>query len=353
MALTLPPLDGEHAPVVSVVCPVRNERATIEEVIGALERQSYPGDRLEVIVVDGDSDDGTADWVRARAVDSPLAVRVIANPRRVTPAALNLGIESAKGDVIVLVGGHTIVDEHFIAASVHALTETGAACVGGAIETIGDEPVARAIAIAQSSRLGVGDVAFRTLREGAMAVDTVAYGAYRREVFAEIGVFDEELVRNQDDELNFRLTQAGGLIWFDSRIRSTYRSRATLPSLRRQYHQYGLYKVLVMQKRGAVPAPRHLVPGAAVLAMLASVLAGAVRRSPAVPVAVIGSYLGACVVGGAIEARDDPGAAPYVAAALVSLHVPYGVGFLQGLWRFRHRWATAATPVHGAHADGG
>jgi glycosyltransferase involved in cell wall biosynthesis len=341
--IELPPLaPGGELPVVSVVCPVRNERETIELVLAALERQTYPLDRLEVIVVDGASDDGTAEWVRARAVGNELAIRVVDNPRRVTPVAMNLGIDAAKGDVVVLVGGHTVVADDFVATSVDALAETGAACAGGPIPTIGEGVVARAIAIAQSSRAGVGGVAFRTVREGAMAVDTVAFGAYRRQVFDEVGLFDEELVRNQDDEMSFRITQAGGLIWFDSRIRSQYRSRATLVGLCRQYHQYGLYKVRVIQKRGAVPAVRHLVPGAAVLIMLASIVAGLLRRSPTVPAAVVGAYVGGCMVAGAAEGRDDPAALPVVPVALMALHVPYGVGFLEGLWRFRRRWGPTA-----------
>ena len=342
--MALPALALDEPPMVSVVCPVRNERATIESVIAALERQTYPPDRLEIVVVDGASDDGTAEWVRARAVGNEIAIRVVDNPQRVTPVAMNLGIEAAKGEVIVLVGGHTVVADDFVAASVRALAETGAALAGGPVTTVGAGAVARAIALAQSSRAGVGDVAFRTVDDGAMAVDTVAFGAYRREVFEALGRFDEELVRNQDDEMSFRITQAGGLVWFDSRIRSRYHSRATLGALARQYHQYGLFKVRVIQKRGAVPAARHLVPGAAVLVMGASVLVGAARRRPAVPAAVIGAYAGGCVVAGLVEGRRDPAAAPIVPAALVALHVPYGVGFLQGLWRFRRRWSRPAAP---------
>jgi cellulose synthase/poly-beta-1,6-N-acetylglucosamine synthase-like glycosyltransferase len=342
--MALPALTLDEPPMVSVVCPVRNERATIEGVIAALERQTYPTDRLEIVVVDGASDDGTAEWVRARAVGNEIAIRVVDNPRRVTPVAMNLGIEAAKGDVIVLVGGHTIVADDFVEASVRALAETGAALAGGRVTTVGEGAVARAIAIAQSSRAGVGGVAFRTAGEGAMAVDTVAFGAYRREIFEALGRFDEELVRNQDDEMSFRITQAGGLVWFDSRIRSRYHSRATLRALARQYHQYGLFKVRVIQKRGAVPAPRHLVPAAAVLALTGSVAVGAFRRRPRVPAVVVGAYVGGCVAAGIVEGRRDPAAAPIVPAAIVALHVPYGVGFLQGLWRFRGQWRRRPAP---------
>lgn len=347
-SLELPSLPAAWRPLVSVVCPVRDERASIDAVIDALEAQSYPADRLELIVVDGRSTDGTAERVSERATRSAMGLRVVQNPRQVTPVALNLGIAAASGEVIVLVGGHTVVAPDFVESNVRALAESGAACTGGRMDTVGEGTVARGIAIAQSSRAGVGDVTFRTAVEGARPVDTVAYGAYRREVFDQIGPFDEELVRNQDDELNFRLTQAGGVIWFDSRIRSTYRSRATLRRLIRQYHDYGLFKVRVMQKRRGVPAPRHLVPAAAVVALSSSLVVGVLVRSPLVPGVVWGAYIGGCVAAGAWAGRRDLAALPVVPVALMALHLPYGVGFLRGLWRFRHRWAATPTSPIGS-----
>ena len=345
--LALPILDLDPPPMVSVVCPVLNERAFIHDVVIALERQTYPADRFEVVVVDGRSDDGTAEWVRERAASSPISIRIVDNPRTVTPVALNLGVEAAKGEIIVLVGGHSVVADDFIERSVHVLATSRAACAGGRVETVGHGLVARAIAIAQSSTLGVGSVSFRTVEFGSMPVDTVAFGAYRREVFDQIGLFDEELVRNQDDEFNFRLTQAGGAVWFDSSIRSRYHSRATLGRLGRQYFEYGKYKVRVIQKRRGVPSPRHLVPATAVVVMTGALLVGAMQRRPAVPAVVVGAYVAGCAGGALWEGRRDPSTIPVLPAAFMALHLPYGTGFLAGLWKWRRTWRAWGGSVNG------
>jgi glycosyltransferase involved in cell wall biosynthesis len=322
---------------VTIIMPIRNEAAFIERSLGAVLAQDYPQACLEVLVVDGMSDDGTRDVVCELAREHGH-VRMLDNPRRIVPTALNRALRQARGEVIVRVDGHCEIAPDYVRRCVQALQETGADCVGGALETVGQADVARGIALAQSSPFGVGGVAFRTGSEEGRYVDTLAFGAYRREVFERIGHFDEELVRNQDDEFNCRLTQAGGQIWLDPAIRSVYYSRAGLRGLWRQYFQYGLYKVRLMQKRGAVPARRHLVPGAFVLSLLGSLLLSLVTGRRRWSLAVAGPYVAANVAAGAWAARGRPRLLPVLPLAFATLHLAYGLGFLAGCWRWREYW---------------
>ncbi len=342
--------EGRTEPItVSLIMPVRNEAQHVERGLGAVLAQNYPADCMEILVVDGLSEDGTRDKVRsvldgwkARGRGSPQgrtlripAVRLLANRDRTAPSGLNIGLREARGNIIILVGGHCELSPSYVRRCVEVLRETGADCVGGPMETVGETRVARAVALALSSVFGVGGVAFRTGRHHPGYVDTVAFGAYRREVFERIGSFDEVLVRNQDDELNFRLIQAGGKIWLDPSIQSTYYSRADLQGLWRQYFQYGLYKVLVIQKRRAVPSWRHLVSGAFVLALAGSLILALLTRQPGWALTVVGPYAVANLLASLWTARRDMSALPVLPVAFASIHLAYGLGFLLGLWRWR------------------
>jgi SAM-dependent methyltransferase/GT2 family glycosyltransferase len=327
--LGLGPLPSE--PTVSVVLPVRNEGSFIDQSLGAVLNQEGVAP-AQVIVVDGNSDDGTAERARAVAAERSAAVSVLDNPDRIVPISMNLGLGRATGDVIVRVDGHCVIAPDYLRRCLDALAATGAECVGGPMATVGETPTARAIAAAQSSRVGVGGVAFRTSTEAAW-VDTLAFGAYRREVFDRIGTFDEALVRNQDDELNLRLTRAGGRIWMDPSVRSTYFSRGTLAGLWRQYHGYGFYKLAVMRKHRTVPSPRHLAPAAFVGAAAGSVALSALRRTPWPVAAVLGPYALAVGTSSAAAGHRVDADVPTVAAATVAMHTAYGLGWWAGLFR--------------------
>src|SRR5690349_10523036 len=231
-------------PTVSVVMPVRNEERFIAACLTSVLEQDYPAELVEVLVVDGMSTDRTRERAAEVLADRIAAgtASILDNPRGIAPTAMNIGISAASGDVILRVDGHTTLPPDYVSRCVKVLQETGSQNVGGAIRTLGSGAVGRAIATAQSSRFGVGGVAFRTGRSSAGPVDTVPFGAFPREVFDRIGDFDVELVRNQDDELNFRLIQAGGTVWFDPGIRTDYFSNRTLRGLWRQYFLYGKYK---------------------------------------------------------------------------------------------------------------
>lgn len=317
--------------------PIRNEVSFIGRSLGTVLAQDYPVACMEVLVVDGMSDDATREEI-ARTVDAHpgcARVRVLDNPSGIVPTGMNIGLRHACGQIVVRVDGHCEIAPDYVRRCVAALHETGADNVGGLQQAIGTTPVAQAIALATSSPFGVGGARFHYATQPAW-VDTVYLGAYRREIFDRIGGFDEELVRNQDDELNFRLTQAGGKIWLDPSIRSVYYGRASLGKLWRQYFQYGFYKVRVMQKRGGAASRRHLVPGVFVLSLLASVLIAFVTRQPRWLLSVAGPYATVNVAASVWVARRHLRMLPLMPAVFAILHCAYGLGFLAGLWHWRN-----------------
>lgn len=324
----------EH-PLVTVVMPVRNEAEFIARSLGAVLAQDYPPDCLEVLVVDGESDDGTREVVDAFVEnDRGIPIRVLTNERRIVPEGLNRALAVARGAVIVRVDGHCLIASDYIRRCIQTLRSSGAACVGGAMSTVGDSKIARAIALAQSSPFGVGGVAFRTGARQAGPVDTVPFGAYRRDVFDRVGTFDTELVRNQDDEFNYRLNRRGELVWLDPTIRSTYYSRASLRRLWRQYFEYGFYKVPVIQRHG-IGSVRHLVPAAFVGGIATGAVASAVFRRPLWLAVVALPYLVIDIVASLLTARRDRSLIPLLPASFAAIHTGYGLGFLLGIWKWR------------------
>ena len=320
-------------PAVTLILPIRNEARYIARCLDAVANQDYPRDLIEILVCDGMSEDDTREIVH-EYIEKDARVHLIDNPKRIVPTALNLGLSAARGQVIVRVDGHAVIARDYVLLCVEDLAKVEAACVGGPIETVGETMGARGIAIAQSSPFGVGGAAFRWART-AQYVDTLAFGAYRREVFEQVGLFDEELVRNQDDEFNLRLLRAGGRIWLDPRIRSTYYSRATLGGLWKQYFEYGFWKVRVIQKQRWVPSLRSLVPALLIFVLMASGLASLTLHS-FLPFGLVSSvYLSGVLLAALWESlRRAPLTLPVVFIAFPILHLAYGVGFWWGLVRW-------------------
>jgi len=266
--------DDEILPFVSVVLPIRNEETTIGDCLGAVLAQEYPAGRMEALVVDGQSTDRTRVVVAEIAARDPWSrVRLLDNPAGSAPPALNIGIRAARGGLIVRVDGHTIIAPDYLRRCVETLRETGADNVGGLMRPEGRGYVGRCIALATGSRFGVGNSRFHYDERGGEA-ETVYLGCFRRAVFERVGLFDEGLVRNQDDELNDRIVASGGRIWLNPRIRSTYYNRGSYRSLWRQYYQYGYWKTRVLRRHPGARRARHLAPAALVAALAGAALSG-------------------------------------------------------------------------------
>lgn len=255
---------------VSVIVPCRNERAHIEAFCASLWAQQLPvGWSLEAVMADGQSDDGTAQWLAAHAGER---LRVIDNPGRIVSTGLNRALSVARGEVIVRMDVHSVYAPDYVAECIAALERTGADNVGGAWRAQGQGAMQRAIGAVFQSRWLSGGARSRLVDfEG--EVDTVYLGAWPRASFERFGGFDEDLVRNQDDEHNLRIKKGGGRVWQSARIRSHYTPRAALPALARQYLQYGYWKAFVMRKHGQAASLRHVLPAVGLMAVLAAALA--------------------------------------------------------------------------------
>jgi glycosyltransferase involved in cell wall biosynthesis len=322
-------------PLVSVVVPCRNERDHIEECLDSIISSDYSPDRLEILVVDGMSDDGTRDILASYAA-SQVCVTVVDNPDRITPCALNVGIRAARGDILVRMDAHASFPPDYITRLTEWLLRSGADNVGGVCETIpaSDAPVARAIARALSHPLGVGNAYFRIGVSEPRWVDTVPFGCYRREVFGRVGFFDEELVRNQDDEFNHRLLAAGGRILLVPDVVSTYRARGTLRQLGRMYYQYGYFKPLAVRKLGHLPTVRQLAPAALVLGFISTALLSPSFGLMRVGFAALALSYAVPILAAAAATRGSLAFRAALAAALPVLHFSYGIGYLRGAVRF-------------------
>lgn len=311
--------------LVSVIVPCRNERAHIEAFCASLFAQALPeGWRLEAVIADGQSDDGTAEWLQAHADER---LRVIDNPGRIVSTGLNRALSIARGCVIVRMDVHSVYAPDYVAECIAALARTGADNVGGAWRAVGADGMQRAICAVFQSRWISGGARSRLLDyEG--EVDTVYLGAWPRASFERFGGFDEQLVRNQDDEHNLRIVKGGGKVWQSARIRSSYTPRARLGALWRQYLQYGYWKPFVMRKHGQPASLRHLVPGLFVLALLASLLLAPWSLWPLGGLLL--AYGGVLVLASASLAGQGAAVLLRAPAVIAAYHLGYGLGSVLG-----------------------
>lgn len=321
--------------------PIRNEAAFIERSLGAVLAQDYPPERMEVLVADGMSTDHTREIIASLAQTSPVPVTLVDNPGKIVPTGFNRALAQARGEVIVRVDGHTLIEPNYVRECVAALGRSGADNVGGRMNAVSSSPFGAAVALATSSPFGVGGARFH-YSDDEEWVDTVYMGAWPRSVFERIGGFDEEMVRNQDDEFNYRLQGAGGRVLLSPRIQSRYYNRSSLRSLWRQYYQYGLYKVRVLQKHPLQMRPRQFAP----IALVSAVLGGALlapfsRVLRGLWLLAVVLYAAANLAASLHTARRHGWAhLRFLPVVFGTLHFSYGLGFLRGLVKFYNRWSS-------------
>ncbi len=331
------PLESDNAMVISVILPVRNEARDIEDTLLALANQTLPREQYEVVVADGGSEDETLHLVEEFALQveaSGLNVRVLRNPQGSAAAGLNLAIASTSTPVLVRVDGHTVVAPDYLERVLGALEKSAADCVGGCQEPQSEKPWGRAYALATGGLGGSGGAAFRSSPQ-AQFVDTVYLGAWPRKTFTTYGVFDESLVRNQDDEHNMRILSGGGAVYLDPTIRSHYRPRESPGALWRQYFAYGLWKPAVLRRHPAAMKMRHVLPPAIVFCLSATA-AGAALWGGWVGVlhgGIVGVYFSFLLLSAlALVIRQGPFHLIFlVFLTQLILHMSYGCGFLLGL----------------------
>jgi len=322
---------------VSVICPLFNEEKFIEKCIKSILEQDYPQDKLEVLFVDGRSTDHTADIVKRYSKQHPF-IKLLDNPERVVPYALNKGLAESKGEVVMRIDGHCTYPTNYISELVKYLYELNADNVGGVWNTqpAKETAICYSIALASSHPFGVGGSMHKIGASKIIETDTVPFGCYKREVFERTGLFDTELVRNQDDEFNGRLQNLGGKIFLIPQVIINYTARDSIRKMRHMYYQYGLYKPLVNKKLGAPATIRQFFP---LLFLLFLVLGGiASIFSPFILklyLSILLLYLFiSLVVGGmgAIRTRCPLVMLlmPYV---FLNIHLSYGFGYLRGIFK--------------------
>ncbi|HIA35536.1 MAG TPA: glycosyltransferase family 2 protein [Flavobacteriales bacterium] len=319
-------------PLVSIVIPSRNEEEFIGKCIDSILASDQNTDTIEILVCDGESDDQTIELVQGYTKTNS-SVKLLVNKYKTTPHGLNLGIKNASGAVIMILGAHAEISPDYISKSISILNNSDdIGCVGGVLENIASGS-ANAISLAMSSPFGVGNAFFRTGNKNGY-VDTVAFGAYKKEVFEKVGFFDEELIRNQDDELNYRLTKAGYKIFLSQEIRARYYVRTSYEKLFRQYFQYGYWKVYVNKKHKTLTTLRQLAPLFFVLFCFSGLIV------PFLPgsfiefyLLILGLYCSMSIIA-AINKSMNLISILQIMYSFLILHISYGLGYLEGILHF-------------------
>src|SRR5258708_7516081 len=318
---------------VSFVMPVRNEEEYIRASLQSLVEQSYPASECEIIVVDGRSSDRTREIIEEMRERNPQ-VRCLDNPAGIVPTAMNIGIRAARGEVIIRADGHNVYPRDYAANCVKYLEETGADNVGGPCVTVGaDESFsARLVAAILSSPFGVGNSKFRTSREESF-VDTVPFGAFRREIFDRVGMYNEKLVRNQDNELNARIRKAGGKIYLTSALTTQYHPVKNFMGLLKYAFKTCKWHIFTLRENRESMGLRHLAPAMFLMLLLLLLPASFVR---ATALAFLIGMLCAYILTGfyfslRAKTKGEWDVALVQPFATFCFHIAYGAGTLFGL----------------------
>ena len=321
-------------PKFSMIIPARNEADIIERCVRACLDNDYPRDKIEVLVADGFSTDGTREIVQRIAAEDPR-VKLLDNPQRIAPTGVNTGIRHSTGDLIVFLGGHAIISKNYMKDLARILREHPDVWrASGVVETVSTTYMGKVISAAMSSPVGVGAGNWRLgTQEG--YVPQVCFAAVPRGVFDKVGLYDEELVRNQDDEFVQRVKEAGGREYMTQAVRIQYFSRATLWKLATQYYQYGYWRIRTIQKRKRPAHLRQVLPILFVLGwfpLIVLALLGWLGWPLALPLAAAAAGYGVGLVGIAvwIARRDGCALALPTPLACAAIHFSYGWGGLVG-----------------------
>jgi succinoglycan biosynthesis protein ExoA len=316
---------------VSIIVPCRNEVRHVRVFLDSVLAQELPTElQVEMLVADGYSSDGTKQILEEYAAAHSW-IRIVDNPELVVSTGLNRAIGLATGEIILRMDVHAHYARDYVAQCVAVLLESRADNVGGPARTRFTGNMQRAISAAYNSPFACGGSRFHDVNyEG--DVDTVTFGCWHKSIFAKIGLFDEDLVRNQDDELNFRITRSGGRIFQSPRIRCWYEPRATLYALATQYLQYGFWKVHVIRKHGSPASFRHLIPATFVISIVLTLVAALFSKvGMHALVFILGAYSLANLAASAIICRQSDRLFPAMPVVLATYHLSYGIGFLAGM----------------------
>lgn len=319
---------------VSVIIPCRNEVKHIASCIESIYQSELTADfSLEVIVVDGLSNDGTLQVLNDLKSTYPN-LQIIANEKQVTPIAFNLGIKNSTGDFVQIIGARQIIDKKYLQTGIKTIQQNKEIwCVGGQVENIYENKASKCIALAMDTPFGVGVGNFRTLKKSAFT-DTVGTPMYPRNVFEKIGFFDEDLVRNQDDEFNFRVTKAGGKMFLNADMKIRYFVRANFKNLFRQYFQYGYWKVFVNRKHKMITSYRQLAPPLFILFLISGWLSVFIHPIAAWIYAGICSFYFLVAILFALKKANPKSEFYLLFYTFMILHFGYGFGYLKGIFDF-------------------
>ncbi|MFE9855734.1 glycosyltransferase family 2 protein [Streptomyces sp. NPDC005780] len=339
-------MSAAQHPAVSVIMPVLNEERHLRNSVRHILEQEYAGE-MEVVIALGPSTDRT-DEIAAELVAEDARVQTVPNPTGRTPAALNAAIKASRHPVVVRVDGHGMLSPNYIATAVRLLEETGAQNVGGIMHAEGENAWEDAVAAAMTSKIGVGNAAFHTGGEAGPA-ETVFLGVFRREALERADGYNIEFIRAQDWELNFRIREAGGLIWFSPELRVQYRPRPSVRALAKQYKDYGRWRHVVARYHPGSINLRYLAPPTAVVAIAAGLVVGAAVTPWAL---VVPAGYVAAIVAGSLPAGKGLSlkARAQIPVALATMHMSWGYGFLTSPRSLAKRVIASRRPAMTAEA---
>lgn len=337
MTETYSTLYENDLPFVSVVIPIKNEELYIKNCLDSVLSQDYPKEKLEILLCVAPSTDRTEEIIHEYQEKYPY-IHILENPKNTISCGVNIGIKAAKGDYIVRLDAHTEFAMDYISKCIEYLLKTGADNVGGPTAVKGKTPIQRAVAAAYHSPFALGG-GKQHIKDYEGYSDTVSFGAFKKTTAESVGYFDENLILNEDDDFNFKISEAGGKIFITPKIRSQYYPRDTYKGLIKQYYGYGFWKVAVIKKHKKPARLSHLIPMLFVLYLIFGGLLSIVsKRIRKLYGGILGVYFGLDIAASFTLEDVDKQDGIFLRFRLILihflLHVSYGWGFLKGIWEF-------------------